>query len=319
LYWSSDAVIRGSFIGGNQVFQFDTISSQSSILSAASVIEYDGIYFWCGTDRFMMFNGVVREVPNNLNLNYFFDGLNRAQGQRVFAYKVPRYGEIWWCYPRGDAVECTHAVVYNVREQTWYDTELPNSGRSAGEFSPTYGKPLLTGVNQSTFRPNNRITETGDLRITEDGDQRIIEAEEGYLLWQHETGVDEIDGQNITAVPSFFETADMSLMVGQGVSKWIRVEMVEPDFVQSQNMTIQLTGRTNAKAGEVAGPERIIYAQPTDPYEQVVWFKEERRELRFRFTSNTIGGDYQMGQVIAHIEPADGNVLGAVAGPGGSS
>ena len=319
LYWSSDAVIRGSFIGGNQVFQFDTISSQSSIWSAASVIEYDGIYFWCGTDRFMMFNGVVREVPNNLNLNYFFDGLNRAQGQRVFAYKVPRYGEIWWCYPRGDAVECTHAVVYNVREQTWYDTELPNSGRSAGEFSPTYGKPLLTGVNQSTFRPNNRITETGDLRITEDGDQRIIEAEEGYLLWQHETGVDEIDGQNITAVPSFFETADMSLLVGQGVSKWIRVEMVEPDFVQSQNMTIQLTGRTNAKAGEVAGPERIIYAQPTDPYEQVVWFKEERRELRFRFTSNTIGGDYQMGQVIAHIEPADGNVLGSVAGPGGSS
>ena len=319
LYWSTDAVIRCSFVGGTQVFQFDTISSQSSILSAASVIEYDGIYFWVGTDRFMMFNGVVREVPNNLNINYFFDGLNRAAAQRVFAYKVPRYGEIWWCYPRGDATECTHAVVYNVREQTWYDTELPNGGRSAGEFSPTYGKPLLTGVVQSDFRPNNRITETGDLRITEDGNQRIVESEEGYLLWQHETGTDEIDGQNITAVPSFFETADMSLMVGQGVSKWIRVEMIEPDFVQSKNMTVQLTGRTNAKAGEVAGPERIIYATPSDPYQQVVWFKEERRELRFKFTSNTIGGDYQMGQVIAHIEPADGNVLGAVAGSGGSA
>ena len=172
---------------------------------------------------------------------------------------------------------------------------------------------------QSDFRPNNRITETGDLRITEDGNQRIVESEEGYLLWQHETGTDEIDGQNITAVPSFFETADMSLMVGQGVSKWIRVEMIEPDFVQSKNMTVQLTGRTNAKAGEVAGPERIIYATPSDPYQQVVWFKEERRELRFKFTSNTIGGDYQMGQVIAHIEPADGNVLGAVAGSGGSA
>lgn len=314
IYWSSDAVIRASFVGGTQVFQFDTISSQSSILSAASVIEYDGIYFWVGTDRFMMFNGVVREVPNNLNINYFFDGLNRSASQRVFAYKVPRYGEIWWCYPRGDATECTHAVIYNVREQTWYDTELPNSGRSAGEFSPTYGKPLLTGVDQSNFRPNNRITETGDLRITEDDNQRIVEAEEGYLLWQHETGTNEIDGQYITAVPSYFETADMSLMVGQGVSKWIRVEMIEPDFVQSENMTVQLTGRANAKAGEVDGPERTIYATPADPYQQVVWFKEERRELRFKFTSNTINGDYQMGQIIAHIEPADGNVLGAVAG-----
>lgn len=318
LYWSSDAVIRCSFVGGDQVFQFDTISSQSSILSAASVIEYDGIYFWVGADRFMMFNGVVREVPNNLNLNYFFDGLNRAASQRVFAYKVPRFGEIWWCYPRGEATECTHAVIYNVRENTWYDTQLPNGGRSAGEFSPTYGKPLLTGIAQSDFRSDNRTTETGDLRITEDGNQRTIESEEGFLLWQHETGVDEIDGQNITAVPSLFETADMNLMVGQGVNKWIRVEMLEPDFVQSGDMTVQLVGRTNARAAEIPGPERTIYAQPADPYQQVVWFKEERRELRFRFTSNTIGGDYQMGQVFAHIEPADGNVLGAVIS-GGSS
>lgn len=319
LFWSSDAVIRCSFVGGNQVFQFDTISSQSSILSAASAIEYDGIYFWVGTDRFMMFNGVVREVPNNLNINYFFDGLNRAAGQRVFAYKVPRYGEIWWCYPRGDATECTHAIIYNVREQTWYDTQLPNSGRSAGEFSPTYGKPLLTGVDQSNFRPNNRITENGDLRITEDGDQRIVEAEEGYLLWQHETGTDEIDGQNITAVPSFFETADMSLLVTQGINKWLRVESVEPDFVQSGNMTIQLTGRSNAKSAQVAGPERTIFANPSTPYEQVVNFKEERRQLRFKFTSNTIGGDYQMGQVIAHVEPADGTILGAIANQEGST
>lgn len=315
LYWSADAVIRASFVGGAQIFQFDTISSQSSILSAASVIEYDGIYFWCGTDRFLMFNGVVREVPNNLNINYFFDGLNRAAAQRVFAYKIPRYGEIWWCYPRGDATECTHAVIYNIKENTWYDTELPNGGRSAGEFSPVYAAPLLCGVELSSFVPNTRITENDDIRITEDGNTRVIQPEEGYKVWQHESGVNEIDGQNIAAVPSWFETADMSFLVGGNPqSKWIRVEMIEPDFVQSENMTVQLTGRTNAKAGEVKGPERTIYATPSDPYEQVVWFKEERRELRFKFTSNTINGDYQMGQVIAHVEPADGNVLGAVAG-----
>lgn len=315
LYWSADAVIRASFVGGAQIFQFDTISSQSSILSAASVIEYDGIYFWCGTDRFLMFNGVVREVPNNLNINYFFDGLNRAAAQKVFAYKIPRYGEIWWCYPRGDATECTHAVIYNIKENTWYDTELPNGGRSAGEFSPVYAAPLLCGVELSSFVPNTRITENDDIRITEDGNTRAIQPEEGYKVWQHESGVNEIDGQNISAVPSWFETADMSFLVGGNPqSKWIRVEMIEPDFVQSENMTVQLTGRTNAKAGEVKGPERIIYATPSDPYEQVVWFKEERRELRFKFTSNTINGDYQMGQVIAHVEPADGNVLGAVAG-----
>jgi len=316
LFWSADAVIRGSFVGGQEVFQFDTISPESSILSAASVIEYDGIYYWLGTDRMLMFNGVVREIPNNLNINYFYDGLNREAAQRVWAYKVPRYGEIWWCYPRGDATECTHAIIYNVRENTWYDTQLPNNGRSAGEWSPLYAAPFLCGLQSSSPVPNNRVTESEDLRITESGVQRITTPDEGFLVWQHERGVDEIDGQFITAVPSYFETADMSFLAapGNAKSKWIRVECIEPDFVQSGDMTVQLTGRANAKALEVPGPERTIFEQPTTPYDQVVWFKEERRELRFKFTSNTINGNYQMGQVIAHIGEADGNILGGVAG-----
>jgi len=41
-----------------------------------------------------------------------------------------------------------------------------------------------------------------------------------------------------------------------------------------------------------------------------VYFKTQRRELRFRFASNTIGGDYQMGLVLAHLQPADGTVIG---------
>ena len=316
LFWSADAVIRGSFVGGQEVFQFDTISPESSILSAASVIEYDGQYFWLGTDRMLMFNGVVREIPNNLNINYFYDNLNRAEAQKVWAFKVPRFGEIWWCYPRGTATECTHAIIYNIRENTWYDTTLPNGGRTAGEWSPLYAAPLLCGLERSNFAPNNRITQNGDLRVTLNGDQRIITPEEGFKVWQHEYGVNEIDGQFITAVPSFFETADMSMLTPSGGSKnkWIRVESIEPDFVQSGNMTVQLTGRANAKALEVPSAERVIFAQPSTPYEQVVFFKEERRELRFKFTSNTINGDYQMGQIIAHIGEADGNILGGVAG-----
>ena len=314
LFWSADAVIRASFVGGQEIFQFDTISPFSSILSANSVIEYDGQYFWLGTDRMLMFNGVVREIPNNLNINYFYDNLNREAAQRVWAFKVPRYGEIWWCYPRGSATECTHAIIYNLRENTWYDTELPNGGRTAGEWSPLYAAPLLCGLQQSTFIANNRVTEDGDLRVTQDDDQRIVTPEEGFKVWQHERSMNEIDGQNITAVPSFFETADMTYLAAPGGAKdkHIRVEFIEPDFVQSGDMTVQLTGRANAKSLEVDGPVRTIFENPSTPYEQVVFFKEERRELRFKFSSNTINGDYQMGQIIAHLGEADGTVLGGL-------
>ena len=312
LFWSADSLLRASFVGGDAVFQFDTISAQSSILGANTVIEYDGIFYWIGTDRFLMFNGVVREVPNDMNLNYFFDGINLQYRQKVFAVKVPRYGEIWWCYPRGDATEPSHAVIYNVRENTWYDCELPNGGRSAGTFASIFPKPLMTGVVPTVGPENIRVTEDDDVRITEDGNTRVTEDSEvsQYKLWVHEVGTDEIDGIDLQPVYSFFETADLSLPVSSQENKAIQVLMLEPDFVQSGDLTVRVVGRANARSPEVETEEHVIVETPQTPQEQVVYFKTQRRELRFRFASNAIGGDYQMGLVLAHIQPADGTVIG---------
>lgn len=312
LFWSADALVRASFIGGNAVFQFDTISTQSSILGANTVIEYDGIFYWCGTDRFLMFNGVVREVPNQLNLNYFFDGLNQSQRQKVFAMKVPRFGEIWWCYPRGRATEPTHAVIYNVRENTWYDCELPNSGRSAAVSPTVFPKPIMTGVVSTPTPLGLRITEDNDQRVTEDDNPRAVEQSEvpQYKLWVHEVGVDENDGTDIQPVLSYFETADMSLPVMTQENKALQVLMLEPDFVQSGDMTVQVTGRANARSPEVSSEIKTIFENPPTPQDQVVYFKTQRRELRFRFESNAIGGDYQTGLILAHVQPGDGTVIG---------
>lgn len=313
LFWSADALIRASFVGGNPVFQFDTISTQSSILGPNTVIEYDGIFYWCGTDRFLMFNGVVREVPNNLNLNYFFDGLNQQYSQKVFAMKVPRYGEIWWCYPRGEATEPSHAVIYNVRENTWYDCELPNTGRSAAVSPTVFPKPLMTGVVASVAPDATRVTEAVDTRITEIGGDIRVTQDSGvdqFKLWIHEAGQDEIDGLNVLPVLSYFETADMSLPVTAQENKAMQVLMVEPDFVQSGDMTMQVTGRANARSPEVGSEIKTIYENPPTPQDQVVYFKTQRRELRFRFESNALGGDYQMGLVLAHVQPGDGTVIG---------
>jgi hypothetical protein len=312
LFWSADALVRASFVGGDPVFQFDTISTQTSILGQNTVIEYDGVFYWAGTDRFLMFNGVVREVPNNLNLNYFYEGLNYRYRQKVFAMKVPRYGEIWWCYPRGDATEPSHAVIYNVRENTWYDTELPVDARSAGIFPTVFRRPLMTSALPFVNSTEYRVTEDGDSRITEDGNLRVTEESEGesYKLWVHEIGVNAIDGQNVQPILSYFETADISMPVQQSINKSLQVLMLEPDFVQSGDMTVSVRGRANARAPEVNGEAKTIVETPQTPDQQVVYFKELRRELRFRFESNAVGGDYQTGLILAHVQPADGTTVG---------
>jgi hypothetical protein len=126
----------------------------------------------------------------------------------------------------------------------------------------------------------------------------------------HEVGTDEIDGLNINPIPSFFETADISLPVMSQTSRALQVLMIEPDFVQSGDMTVEVRGRANARAPEVTGAAKTIFETPQTPQEQVVYFKEQRRELRFRFTSNCVGGDYQMGLVLAHLQPGDGTTIG---------
>ena len=285
LFWAYNALIRSTFTGGATVFQFDTISAETTVLSPNSIIEYDGIYYWCGVDRFLMFNGVVREVANTMNLNYFFDNLNTAQAQKVFATKVPRFGEIWWCFPSGSSTECDQAIIYNVRENTWYDTPLPNSGRSAGSFVPFFAAPLMTGTTNATGL--------------------------GYKVWLHEQGVDEIDGTQVNSITSFFETSDLSLAVLNNQNRKVKISYIEPDFVQSGDMTVAVIGRANARAPTVTSNIVTFVANPgSNPAAQIVPFKEQRREMRVRFTSNALGGDYQMGQVLMHIEAGDGTITG---------
>jgi hypothetical protein len=333
LFWSLDSLIRASYTGGDDVFRFDTITSSTSILSANSVIEYDGIYFWCGLDRFIYYNGVIQDLPNTLNSNFFFDNLNYANANKVFAFKVPRFGEIWWCFPKGESTECNHAVIYNVREQTWYDTALPEGGRSAGIYAQVFRSPLLSGAVPTAARERIRITEqryspdeptlsldfltetyeagvysVDGTRITEEEDVRVTEDSgiDQYRLWRHETGVDAIDGTSTQAILSYFQTSDITLLSGQPPRlNAMRITAIETDFVQSGDMSVRVTGYINTKAQDVISDPYVFPAVASTPAEEVVKMKEIRRRLKLRFESNTIGGDYQMGDTVAHVGIAD--------------
>jgi len=287
LFWAADALIRVSFqpstVGGvNYYWGYDLVSSQTSIMSSSSVIEYDGIFYWAGVDRFLMYNGVVQEIPNNNNQNYFFDNINLAQRQKVWCTKVPRWGEIWWFYPKGDATECTDAVIYNVRDKIWYDAgQAVGARRSAGVFSEVFPKPIWGG---------NEANSAGT-----------------YTLWQHETGVDQVYLTNVDAVQSYFETYSIGTLGGlvgtqqqPGDNLWTRLERVEPDFVQVGDMTVVVTGQGYAE-------DVIVESEPYtfSPTTLKVDMREQRREMRLRFESNTFNGDYQTGRVILSLTTGD--------------
>jgi hypothetical protein len=372
LFWALDSLIRVSYtpttisVGGTTstfYWRYDIISSQSSILSSSSVIEYDGIYYWIGVDRFLLYNGVVKEIPNSMNQNYFFDNLNYEQRQKVWATKVPRFGEIWWFFPSGDSLECNDCIIYNIRENCWYDGgQALGARRTAGYFSQVFKYPINAGADLSTQQiifssnittasgsanievPINNLIAVGQLVVATGVQTNSIitlivpSATTGYYtvtlsktatatgtvsatfnttagritLWQHEIGTDEVNLQTTNAIESYFETSDLGWVSGgpsqspqipqggAGENRWLHLERVEPDFVQSGTMSLQIVGRPFAQKDDVISDPYYF-----EPDTGKIDMREQRRELRLRFNSNIQGGDYQMGKVLLSADLGD--------------
>ena len=287
LFWSLDSLIRVSYApqsaGTSTLYwRYDIISSQTSIMSSSCVIEYDGIFYWAGTDRFLMYNGVVQEIPNTQNINWFFDNLNVAQRQKVWVSKIPRWGEIWWFYPRGTSTECNDAIIYNVREKCWYDAGMaPGAQRSAGTFSEVFRKPIWADNTTNVVNTNT--------------------------LWTHEQGTDQIYLTNDDAILSSFTTnilgsgAGLVGSTGQpGSNLWTRLERIEPDLMQSGSMSVTVIGKSYADDVDISSVPYPFTASTLK-----IDMKEQRREMRLQFISNTQNGDYFLGKTILDIDTGD--------------
>lgn len=146
LFWALDALIRMSFVGGTLIWNYDTLSNPMSILSKHAIIEHDGKFFWPGVDRFLFYNGVVQELPNDMCLDWFYDNLNYTHQNKVWGTKIPRWGELWWFYPRGTDAECNDAVIFNYRENVWYDAHIE---RSAGYQPQLFRFPIWAGAEDA--------------------------------------------------------------------------------------------------------------------------------------------------------------------------
>ena len=297
-----------------------------------------------------------------MNQNYFFDNLNYAQREKIWVSKVPRFGEVWWFYPRGNATECTDAIIYNVRENTWYDAgEALGARRSAGYFSQvfhypiaaswetnavggintvsltdagtgytngTYNSQALTGGSGTGATANITVAggvvtvvtifdkgvnyEVGDtlsasLPAGADFEITVDEVVNFVSLWQHEIGTDAVQDTNVLAIESYFETNDLGWVSGGpsqpspiGENRWLRLERVEPDFIQEGEMELYVTGSSFAKSDDViTGPYTF------EPETGKIDMREQRRELRLKFVSNVAGGNYQLGKVILDADVGD--------------
>ena len=306
IFWTLSSVVLISNTTGsnNQViddpddlsFSKKILSRDSSILSSNSVVEYDGIFYWPGTQRFFVFNGVVLPLENNLNRQTFFDTIDMSKRQRVFGVKNVSRDEIWWFYPEKgkDAnVGCTRAVIYNVVDNTWYDTDIE---RAAGYFDNTGGNMYTVGKNLSPYEGDNNS-----------------------YVWQHEVGNDQVNlykdvDQQVKAIPSFFTTPIISYATFNpqkqvaGIDYNIGIERIEPNIVGTKK--IKMTVSINTYEYPASAPVTATYDLTIEGEENTIRpainERKQGRNINFTFKSEGIGSGYQMGTTFVLAEIDDG-------------
>ena len=166
------------FIGAPFTFQFQTISSDVSMISPNAAVNARGSIYFMDKGGFYVYNGSVQPLPCSVK-EFVFSNLNEDQAFKVFAAENNAFSEVTWFYPVGTGdTEVTNYVTFNYAENLWsVGTLVRGAWRGAG----TRNNPLASSIITST---------------------------NANYLYSHEDGFDD-DGSAMTA---FIESGDLEII-----------------------------------------------------------------------------------------------------------
>jgi hypothetical protein len=151
------------------------------------------------------------------------------------------------------------------------------------------------------------VTSTTNFVSTPGIGQNTYPVSNGFTIWQQEYGYNAVSDDGTLAIPASMTTCDISWIGGtpaqdtaQGVNKRIHLRRVEPDFLQTGDMTLQVVGR-----GFARGAESYSDVFTFGPNDGKVDMRVENRESRLLFASNTINGNFEMGRIMITAEYGD--------------
>jgi len=133
----------------------------------------------------------------------------------------------------------------------------------------------------------------------------------GYNVWQHEYGQNQIALNGETAIYSSITTSDISWISGTpggdsliGVNRRMHIRRVEPNFLQSGQMSMTILGRKFA-SGTMTEDEQDSGPYYFNPNTGKIDLRVEHRLIQLKFESNILGGNFEMGKLVITAEYGD--------------
>lgn len=276
LFWSLDFLAQLSLNNDTPpTFISSYVSTQSTLLSANSIVSDDPYFYWVGNNSFYYFNGSVIELNNTTNKQWFFDNVNREAKEKVYGVVNRIYKEIWFLAPFGSATENTNACIYSVGNEAWFDTDqIPRSCALASTTQFPYpimcsSQPILNGSS-------------------------LI-----YPIWVHEFGLDKVQLGQTIAINAHFESNQYNLWQQSPENIVMGIDEIIPDIEQTGNMFVQFKTK-----GYPNSPAQLSEFFTLEPDREFLTVRQKGSIFSAVFISNVVGGNFLMGKTLFKLVTA---------------
>lgn len=261
IIFTDETVFSMSYKGDPYFYGFDILANNAGLISQNAAAEVDGVVYWMGDSAFYKYSGVVDRLQCTL-ADFIFKqdpvgAINRTQKEKIFAGVNKTYNEIIWFYPSGTNSENSRYIIYNYKEDTWYDGTMV---RTVWEPNNIFELPYATFVSVSGTDSEVYVH---DNTLNDDGMPMDSYVETGYF--------DISDGD---------QTMFLSLFI--------------PDFRITGSLTMYLEAR-KAPFGTVT--EKGPYTIRNENAKAKLPIRVRGREISLKFESNELNSNYRLGKI----------------------
>jgi hypothetical protein len=125
MVFTDNTLFSQRYIGSDFIFGFDEIGSNIDLCGQNAAIGVNGVVYAMTTKGFFKYDGISEPMDSTVHDYVFQQGseglLNYTQKEKVYAGSNTEQGEIIWFYPAGSSLENNRYVIYNYRDNAWYD------------------------------------------------------------------------------------------------------------------------------------------------------------------------------------------------------
>ena len=175
LIWT-DKALYGMQFGGEFVFGFNLLASNSSVIGPNAAAEAGDTVYWMDQREFRLYNGSVQAIPCTVQ-TYVFEDFNYDQRYKVFCGTNTRFNEVWWFYPSSESDENDRYVMFNYVDGTWCIGTIERT--SWLDVSLSQGVPIATASGYIYLQETGYDADTVALEpLVECSDMDIGDGEE---------------------------------------------------------------------------------------------------------------------------------------------